>query len=376
LETLIVIGLIAVSAIILVVWHHISTPTSDDSEIVSPGIRDQSISARAPSAIPSEKPVLSSRPPESSKLFNRIETPTRLDLSLVPKEFIVLDLETTGLSPEQDEIIEIGAIRVHRDSDRHDAFQTLVRPTERLPKKITEITGITQAMVEADGSPLHEALLQFKEFIGDLPLVAFNASFDMAFIWNAAIKHGVSINNRYTCALKLARRAYPGLPSYRLVDLARMGNLSNENTHRALGDCMRTAPIFMGSVTKIGERVLWDVPKVDWRISVQYHAHRDANRAFVAETRALEAADPDLAVSRYREAMARMYEYEKLIFNYRGDDHIIDRLSLVLSRLGRYEEVIECITEFEQRFPDAQSSIMTSVRRRREKAETKLLVTT
>jgi DNA polymerase III epsilon subunit-like protein len=271
-----------------------------------------------------------------------------------------------------DEIIEVAAIRVNRDSDRHSSFQSLVKPVERVPKKITQITGITQAMVDNDGLPLSEVLVQLKEFIEDLPIVTFNAAFDMGFIWRAAKRHGVPMNNRYACALKIARRAYPGLPSYRLVDLAKMGNLSDENTHRALGDCKRTVPIFMASVMKIGDRIVWEVPTVDWRVSVQYHKERDANRAFIAETRALEASDPELAVTRYCTAMARMYEYESLIHNWFGDDQILDRLTLVLGKLGRYEVLINSVDSFMARFPEARSNIMIGVLKRKHRAVSKL----
>jgi hypothetical protein len=71
--------------------------------------------------------------------------------------------------------------------------------------------------------------------------------------------------------------------------------------------------------------------------------------------------------------MVRMYEYEKLIFNFHGDDHIIDRLTLALAKLGRYDELVDCVDEFMERFPEAQSSIMTSVLRRKEKAASKVL---
>src|SRR3990172_4884986 len=112
----------------------------------------------------------------------------RPDLSILPERFVVFDLETTGLKPDAHEIIEIGAIRVNRDSDNHDTFQALVRPNKKIPKKITDITGITQEMVEKDGDSLETALPQFIEFVGDLPLVSFNAEFDMAFLTAAVQK--------------------------------------------------------------------------------------------------------------------------------------------------------------------------------------------
>lgn len=179
------------------------------------------------------------------------------DFSALPSEFIVLDLETTGLDPERHEIIELGAIRANRDSDTHMCFQSLVKPKKPIPRKITQLTGITQGAVEADGRSLEEVFPEFLNFIGDLPLVTFNAAFDMRFLQKAALQHGAEVRNRYACALKMARLAWPGLPSYRLTDLAKLGNLSTANTHRAVGDCERTLIVFVAAVSKRGKRIRW-----------------------------------------------------------------------------------------------------------------------
>lgn len=164
--------------------------------------------------------------------------------SFLPEVFIVFDLETTGLNPKRDEIIEIGAIRVHRDSGLQETFQTLVKPRRNIPRKITELTGISQSMVDRGGALPAIALRDFAGFIGDLPLVAFNAAFDMAFLAKSARKHHIAIGNSSSCALKMARRAWPGRASYRLAALAEDHNLSHEGTHRALGDCTRTVVIY------------------------------------------------------------------------------------------------------------------------------------
>ncbi len=175
-----------------------------------------------------------------------------LSTALLPPRFVIFDLETTGLDPTRHEIIEIGAIRVNRDSNVHDTFQTLVRPHKRIPKMITQMTGISQSMVKQDGQPLESALKEFGEFVGYLPLVSFNAEFDMSFLRIAAQRHNMSIHNPVSCALTLARRAWPGRASYRLGDLARDGNLSDEDTHRALGDCKRTLIIYVAAASKLG----------------------------------------------------------------------------------------------------------------------------
>ncbi len=175
------------------------------------------------------------------------------DLSILPERFVVFDLETTGLKPDTHEIIEIGAIRVNRDSDNHDTFQALVRPSKKIPKKITELTGITQEMVERDGDFIETSLPQFIEFVGELPLVAFNAEFDMAFLKAAIQKNqaGALANNHVSCALKMARRAWPGRKSYRLSDLASDGGLSAEGTHRALDDCKRAMIVYTAAAAKL-----------------------------------------------------------------------------------------------------------------------------
>ncbi|DAB30571.1 MAG TPA: DNA polymerase III subunit epsilon [Sulfurimonas sp. UBA12504] len=175
----------------------------------------------------------------------------QLDFSILPEHFVVFDLETTGLKPDTHEIIEFGAIRVNLNSDKHDTFQALVLPRKKIPKKITEITGITQEMVGKNGDSLETTLPQFIEFIGDFPLVSFNAEFDMAFLTNAIQKTQASglANNHVSCALKMARRAWPGRKSYRLTDLAKDGGLSAKGTHRALDDCKRTLIVYTAAAT-------------------------------------------------------------------------------------------------------------------------------
>jgi DNA polymerase-3 subunit epsilon/DNA polymerase-3 subunit alpha (Gram-positive type) len=175
-----------------------------------------------------------------------------VDLSAVPQKFVVFDLETTGLDAARHEIIEIGAIRVNRDSNLHDTFQALVKPMKRIPKRITQINGISQQMVDREGEPLEAVLRDFVEFIEDLPLVSFNADFDMAFLRHAAQRNNLVIRNRVSCALKMARRAWPGRQSYRLCDLAKDGGLSDEDTHRALGDCTRALIVYTSAASQLG----------------------------------------------------------------------------------------------------------------------------
>ena len=109
----------------------------------------------------------------------------------LPDSFVVFDLETTGLDASQHEIIEIAAIRFKKGRTAHDTLQGLVKPKGRVPQRITELTGITQGMVDRDGDPIRDALEGFATFFGDLRLVSFNAEFDMAFLQAAAKNSGL-----------------------------------------------------------------------------------------------------------------------------------------------------------------------------------------
>ncbi len=185
--------------------------------------------------------------------------PSRTLGELLPPQFVVFDLETTGLHPASEEIIEIGAMKVTLDTSIQPAWHTLIKPRKKIPKAATRVNGITDAMVEADGIPLDEGLRQFLEFVGDLPLVSFNAAFDIAFLKAAAERCGMRLAHKYTCALKRARRAWPELESHRLSYLAEVFKLDREDEHRALGDCKRAAWVFLAATSALQMKVRWSI---------------------------------------------------------------------------------------------------------------------
>jgi DNA polymerase III alpha subunit (gram-positive type) len=117
---------------------------------------------------------------------------------------------------------------------------------------ITDLTGITQEMVDTEGQVLDEVMFTFKYFVGDLPIVAFNAVFDMRFLKNAGLKTGVRFDNPSICALTMARRAWPGRKSYKLSELAKDAQLPLTDNHRALGDSHRTLHLYIAATAKLG----------------------------------------------------------------------------------------------------------------------------
>jgi DNA polymerase-3 subunit alpha (Gram-positive type) len=154
-------------------------------------------------------------------------------------EYVIVDLETTGLSPREHSITEIAAVRV-KNNYIVDKFQTLVNPGTTIPPFITGLTGITDEMVK-DAPPLQEALKNFLQFLGNDVLVAHNAQFDVGFLQHHARQNlGVEISNQSICTKKLASTLIPELRSRKLSSLCKHFEIVNEQAHRAMSDVKAT----------------------------------------------------------------------------------------------------------------------------------------
>lgn len=183
--------------------------------------------------------------------LNQVLDDGKIGSGVLPDHFVVVDLETTGFSPLHDDIIEIGALRIDRDRETPTVFQTLVRPAHPIPPRVAQVTGLSQAVLENRGLALDDAMRKFVAFVGDLRLVLFNAPFDMGFLERAAEACGVEINNRITSVVRMAREAWPGLPSYKLNQLAKTGGLPVEGSHRALKDCQMVLDVYTAAAFEL-----------------------------------------------------------------------------------------------------------------------------
>ena len=151
-------------------------------------------------------------------------------------EYVVIDIETTGLQAANDEIIEIAALKI-ADGVEMDSFSSLVRTEKRLPVTITQLTGITQEMLDDQGKELQTALKDFLTFIGKNKIICHNLAFDFSFLQKACRKNGYSaINNRSEDTMKTARKKLDEVSDYKLSTLASYFGLE-EQRHRALDDC-------------------------------------------------------------------------------------------------------------------------------------------
>lgn len=160
------------------------------------------------------------------------------------KDYVVFDLETTGIHPERDVIIEISAVRVC-DGKAAAEYSTLVNPKRHIPAAATSVNGITDDMV-ADAPEIKEAMAGFMDFIGDSILVGHNIhTFDMNFAYDAAWQAlGKELDNDYIDTLYMARYCLPGLGHYKLTDISEYFHINTEGAHRALNDCLMNQGCF------------------------------------------------------------------------------------------------------------------------------------
>jgi DNA polymerase-3 subunit epsilon len=160
--------------------------------------------------------------------------------------YVVLDLETTGLSPERgDRITEIGAVRI-REGRIVERFQSLVNCNVLIPSFITAYTGITQRMVD-QAPPVMTVIRSLNMFIADAPIIAHNASFDQRFFLSENKRCNLTTNvTPFICSMRVARRLYPSFRSHALGRLgAELGLGYQGSAHRAGTDAELTAQIML-----------------------------------------------------------------------------------------------------------------------------------
>jgi len=196
------------------------------------------------------------------------------------RPIVMLDFETTGLSPEAgDRITEVAALRI-AEGRVVDRFVSLVNCGVRIPPFIVQYTGITQEMVDG-APPVDEIVPQLIEFIGEDPLAAHNASFDEKFLKaeGALLGHDCR-HSALVCSLKLARRVFPGRDSYKLGELTRaLGIRFKGRAHRAEADAEVAAELLL-------------------------HIGRHLNRSY-----GLQRVEPDLLVAINRLAAAKVHGF-------------------------------------------------------------------
>lgn len=159
------------------------------------------------------------------------------------RSFVCLDFETTGFSAQRDFVTEIGAVKV-QDGEVVQKFSTLVDPGKPIPRQVQALTGITNDMV-ADAPKIGEVLPVFLGFLGELPLVAHNATFDCKFLERDLLNIGRTLENPVDDTLKLSRLKLKSLPCHKLGYLTDYFQIPLNDAHRAWCDAEATAKLYL-----------------------------------------------------------------------------------------------------------------------------------
>ena len=168
--------------------------------------------------------------------------PKRIDAYV--KDYVVFDLETTGVSTRKDKIIEISALKV-KDGEIVDEFSSLVNPERKIPKSATNVNRITDSMI-ADAPKIDEVLPKFLIFASNNILLGQNIQrFDLKLIYRDCEQLGITVpNNDFVDTLPISKQLIPQLAHHSLQDLANFYGVSYKGAHRALTDCHITHEVY------------------------------------------------------------------------------------------------------------------------------------
>ena len=159
-------------------------------------------------------------------------------------KYVVIDIETTGVSLTTDKIIEIGAILIEKGKIINQ-FNHLIKPNIQVPVFIENLTGITNEMVARDGRDLSFVLPEFLRFIGELPIISHNLSLDIDFLRIACQKLQIPLFfNKNIDTLSLARRLLRTVSDYKLSTLSKHFNFQYQSIHRSIADCILTNMLY------------------------------------------------------------------------------------------------------------------------------------
>lgn len=179
--------------------------------------------------------------------------------------YAVIDFETTGLSPRHDRIIEVGVVLV-RNHCIVDTFSELMDPGFRIPSYITDLTGISTAMLK--GKPAPEKIMpKVRQIIGDCPCVAHNAPFDRGFFTAEMGRAKIDCQPAFFCSMLLSRRLVQDAPSHKLGSLVQHLGLQTPpgmRAHRALADCLMTVGLWEHLLQRIDSRLPGYAPDEDF----------------------------------------------------------------------------------------------------------------
>jgi len=315
-----------------------------------------------------------------------------------PTDFAFVDLETTGLDPNTDRVIEVAVLFYTDGATRFDGYSSLANPGISVPERITELNGITDAMLVGEKSTA-EVVGILLDRIGNRPIAAYNADFDMAFLRNEATRIGRTMTNQSYCVMEFTKRHYPGLRRYRLQDVCKAFRIEADasaaeglSPHRAMYDAERALRLYIailgGRDPEPDEED--EAPKYSRRLdraqAQKYHGMRSSAKLLYQEAKESEKVDMGKAIHGYLSAMRIYIESSKVQIYYAtsgnnsqslypesGDVDCINRLTMCLCKQGKADEAEIAMNEYFTAFPkDSALGLADQVRKRVEKAKARI----
>lgn len=200
------------------------------------------------------------------------------------KDYVVLDVETTGLSPKTEKIIEIAIAKISH-GQQVAVFTSLVNPSKTLPTKIVSLTGLTDAMLK-NAPSFSDIAADIKQLIDHSIVLAHNATFDLGFLTKALNECGTKTNCQYLDTIKIAKFAYPGLKNYKLETLISELNLADEQLHRAMADVQCTLKLYQLACKKLENPLIQAIstycsPIEDYHLSYKSNPLKDLRFALL-----------------------------------------------------------------------------------------------
>lgn len=311
------------------------------------------------------------------------------------EELAFIDLETTGLDPINDRIIEVALFILPIGvSCEVEGYSNLANPGIPVPRRITEITGITQEMV-ADQRPVGEVVGSLLDAIGDRPVAAYNAEFDISFLRSEARRIGREFSNESVCIMQYAKRKHPDLARYRLGDVCDAFGIfesesekSGMSEHRALYDAERALRLFLA----ISAGRLPNPPSpraadrgLNYENLEKYHSLRTKAKGLSKSAKERESINLDEAIDIHFKAIRMVIEAGRIeIYTTKadwsgesmtgdiGEISCLDRLTICLCKRKRAAEAAEATDEYFSVFPkQADLKAASAIRARIAKAAAK-----
>ena len=251
-------------------------------------------------------------------------------------DYVVIDVETTGLQPENSSIIELAALKIN-NGNIVDTYETLVNHGKNVSKEITKINGITTEMLKGKPS-IEKVLPEYLLFIGNNPVMGHNIAFDVKFILFNSIKCGLSFDPPYVVdTLLLSRIAWPELENHKLPTLVDYLGIQNQGRHRALADADSTYKLYLKYAELFQDKWLAEEHFELNSTITKFYRKRESELG--AWQKALEACERQIQIA---PSVAKYFCKEGYeMTGHSGFKH----LAIIYEKQGKYAEVITLLTE-------------------------------